>query len=132
MSWWCQWQLLPQLQFFFSLPPSSFGSADYEKKAWKLWTEGKALELVDPIIEHSFSVPEVLRCIQVGLLCVQQSPGDRPTMSMVVSMLDSDSEVLQQPKQPGFVAESTASETEISSSRREFLANKLTSTLQAR
>ncbi|KAK3023714.1 hypothetical protein RJ639_042724 [Escallonia herrerae] len=105
---------------------------DSGKLAWKLWTEGKALELVDPIIEHSFSVPEVLRCIQVGLLCVQQNPGDRPTMSTVVLMLDSDSEVLQQPKQPGFVAESSASETEISSSRREFLAKKLTSTLEAR
>ena len=48
------------------------------------------------------SAPELLselhRCIQIGLLCVQQSPGDRPAMSAVLSMLTSKDSVLEQPK----------------------------------
>ncbi|GKV15814.1 hypothetical protein SLEP1_g26563 [Rubroshorea leprosula] len=44
---------------------------------------------------------EVLRCIHVGLLCVQQRPEDRPDMLSVVLMLRGDS-ALPEPKQPGF------------------------------
>ncbi|KAI9071340.1 hypothetical protein K1719_046699 [Acacia pycnantha] len=52
--------------------------------AWNQWKEGKALELIDPSISDSYSPPEVLRCIQVGLLCVQERAEDRPAMSTVV------------------------------------------------
>ncbi|XP_057764685.1 G-type lectin S-receptor-like serine/threonine-protein kinase At4g27290 [Salvia miltiorrhiza] len=69
--------------------------------AWKLWTEGNPREFVDASIRNRESAA-VLRCIQVGLLCVQQRPEDRPTMSNVVVMLDSEHSVLDQPKQPGF------------------------------
>ena len=44
---------------------------------------------------------EVLRCIHVSLLCVQQHPEDRPNMSSVVLMLGSETEI-PEPKQPGF------------------------------
>jgi len=44
---------------------------------------------------------EVIRCIHVGLLCVQQRPEDRPDMSAVVLMLNGD-KLLPQPKVPGF------------------------------
>ncbi|XP_059639395.1 G-type lectin S-receptor-like serine/threonine-protein kinase At4g27290 [Cornus florida] len=70
--------------------------------AWKLWDEEKASELIDPLMEDLFPMSEVLRCMQVGLLCVQQRPEDRPTMSSVLLMLDSESAMLPQPKQPGF------------------------------
>ncbi|KAI8531521.1 hypothetical protein RHMOL_Rhmol11G0142700 [Rhododendron molle] len=73
--------------------------------AWGLWIDGKASELIDPVIEGSFSMSKVLRCIQIGLLCVQKCPEDRPTMSSVVSMLISDTVALPQPKQPGFYIE---------------------------
>uniref|UniRef100_A0A6N2N9X0 non-specific serine/threonine protein kinase n=2 Tax=Salix viminalis TaxID=40686 RepID=A0A6N2N9X0_SALVM len=55
--------------------------------AWKLWVEERALELVENMPDRPYSVPDVLRCIHVGLLCVQQKPGDRPNMSSVVLML---------------------------------------------
>ena len=42
-----------------------------------------------------------MRCIHVSLLCVQQHPTDRPTMSSVILMLGSDNELIE-PKQPGF------------------------------
>lgn len=37
----------------------------------------------------------------MGLLCVQQKPGDRPDMSSVIPMLNGD-KLLPQPKAPGF------------------------------
>nr|GEU39226.1 G-type lectin S-receptor-like serine/threonine-protein kinase At4g27290 [Tanacetum cinerariifolium] len=72
--------------------------------AWKLYVEGKALELVDESFSTSCDKFEVMRSIHVGLLCVQHSPNDRPDMAMAVMMLSSDGE-LPQPKRPGFYTE---------------------------
>ena len=52
-----------------------------------LWNNGRALEVKDVRLEDSFIESQVLRCIQVGLLCVQMLPEDRPEMSSVVFML---------------------------------------------
>ncbi|KAJ0103552.1 hypothetical protein Patl1_04483 [Pistacia atlantica] len=71
-------------------------------QAWKLWNEGKPLELVDPFLGKSCNLSEVTRCIHISLLCVQQHPEDRPSMSSVVLMLGSEI-ALPQPKQPGFL-----------------------------
>ena len=58
------------------------------------------------VLGDSCILSEVLRCIHVGLLCVQQRPEDRPSMSSVVLMLSSDNS-LPNPRQPGFVAGKT-------------------------
>ncbi|KAJ8470228.1 hypothetical protein OPV22_024571 [Ensete ventricosum] len=71
---------------------------------WSLWREGKGLDLVDETIGDSYPKEEVLRCMKIGLLCVQERPEDRPTMLAVLLMLGSDSPLLSQPRQPGFVA----------------------------
>ncbi|KAK4477564.1 hypothetical protein RD792_016796 [Penstemon davidsonii] len=55
--------------------------------AWKLWKEGNILHLVDESIEGAFSEEEALRCIQVGLLCTQEDPHQRPNISSVLNML---------------------------------------------
>ncbi|GLT64179.1 hypothetical protein SLA2020_366870 [Shorea laevis] len=68
--------------------------------AWRLWKEGRPLELVDACLGESHSLSEVLRCIHVSLLCVQQRAEDRPSMSSVVLMLSSES-ALPQPKETG-------------------------------
>ncbi|KAJ6885597.1 hypothetical protein NC651_026279 [Populus alba x Populus x berolinensis] len=70
--------------------------------AWKLWSDGQGLELMDPMLEKSSMATEVLRCIHIGLLCVQEDPADRPTMSSVLHMLASDTITLPIPKQPAF------------------------------
>ncbi|KAL5840468.1 hypothetical protein ACOSQ4_013076 [Xanthoceras sorbifolium] len=70
--------------------------------AWKLWCEGEALELMDPVVMHSCDAVELMNCIHIGLLCVQEDPTNRPTMSSVVVMLASDSIQLPQPTQPAF------------------------------
>ncbi|XP_011097955.1 G-type lectin S-receptor-like serine/threonine-protein kinase At4g27290 [Sesamum indicum] len=72
--------------------------------AWTLYKEGRQLELVDSCLGDSFYFSEVVRSIHVGLLCVQQNPEDRPTMSSVVLMLGNEG-VFPEAKQPGFFTE---------------------------
>ncbi|KAK3430690.1 hypothetical protein EUGRSUZ_E02447 [Eucalyptus grandis] len=55
----------------------------HKNNAWKLWSEGRALELIDQLINESCDEIEVLKCVHVGLLCVQEDPADQPTMSLV-------------------------------------------------
>ncbi|KAJ9705873.1 hypothetical protein PVL29_003802 [Vitis rotundifolia] len=71
-------------------------------QAWWLWNEGKELELVDSLLTESCPAEEILRCVHIGLLCVQEDPADRPTMSSVVVLLESKSVSLREPKQPAF------------------------------
>ncbi|XP_065621838.1 G-type lectin S-receptor-like serine/threonine-protein kinase RKS1 [Quercus suber] len=69
---------------------------------WELWREDRALDIVDSSIKESCVFYEVLRCIQVGLLCVQEEEVDRPTMLAVHLMLSSE-RTLPSPKQPAFI-----------------------------
>ncbi|CAI0389389.1 unnamed protein product [Linum tenue] len=70
---------------------------------WDLWRAGRALEIADSsTMGESYSADQMMRCIQVGLLCVQESPTDRPTMSNVVSMLG-NATTLPSPKEPAFI-----------------------------
>ncbi|KAE8733198.1 UDP-3-O-acylglucosamine N-acyltransferase-like [Hibiscus syriacus] len=70
--------------------------------AWGLWKDGKELELIDRCLLESCSIPEIKRCIHIGLLCVQEDPTDRPTMSDVVVVLGSHTITLPEPKKPAF------------------------------
>ncbi|GLT52421.1 hypothetical protein SLA2020_261040 [Shorea laevis] len=70
--------------------------------AWDLWTSGRPLELMDPGLRDISSANEMLRYINVGLLCVQECATDRPTMSSVVSMLNNELTILPSPKEPAF------------------------------
>ncbi|KAK4759198.1 hypothetical protein SAY87_022329 [Trapa incisa] len=70
--------------------------------AWNLWKEGNGMELLDPSVGVSYSSQEVLRCIHVGLLCVQEHAEDRPVMSNVVLMLGSETTSMPHPRNPGF------------------------------
>ena len=71
-------------------------------QTWKLWCNGEALELMDPVLKQSCMAAELLKCIHIGLLCVQEDPADRPNMSSVAVMLASDTVSLPQPTQPAF------------------------------
>ena len=68
---------------------------------WRLWKNGNVLECVDPmLIESSSPIEEILRCIHIGLLCVQEDPADRPTMSTVIRLLRNESLSRPEPRQP--------------------------------
>lgn len=60
------------------------------------------MEVMDPVLEESFVEIEVTRCIQVGLLCVQNNSDERPIMSRVVCMLENENLNLPEPGEPGF------------------------------
>ncbi|EEF51886.1 conserved hypothetical protein [Ricinus communis] len=46
---------------------------------------------------------DIMRCMHIGLLCVQENAADRSTTASVVLMLSSHSLSLQQPSQPAFL-----------------------------
>ncbi|GMY37162.1 G-type lectin S-receptor-like serine/threonine-protein kinase At1g11330 [Fagus crenata] len=70
--------------------------------AWKLWNADNIVALIDPMISEPCFEIEILRCVHVGLLCVQEFAKDRPTISVVISMLKSEIVDLPHPKQPAF------------------------------
>ncbi|KAL5707821.1 non-specific serine/threonine protein kinase [Ranunculus cassubicifolius] len=74
--------------------------------AWKEWGDGNAEELLDPTIREDYSKDEVMKCIQMGLLCVQKDTGKRPTMAAVVIMLNNYYFTLPAPSKPAFFPES--------------------------
>ncbi|CAM6105500.1 unnamed protein product [Calypogeia fissa] len=53
----------------------------------KLYSKGMLLDVLEPELIDNCVVTEVLRVINIGLLCVQHDSGRRPSMSEVVTML---------------------------------------------
>jgi hypothetical protein len=43
---------------------------------------------------------KAVRCIHIGLLCIQDDPAQRPTVSTVILMLNSISEQFAEPSEP--------------------------------
>ena len=60
-----------------------------------------------------------MRCVNVGLLCVQEDPSDRPTMAVAVEMLSSETTTMTVPKEPTFDVKIDLSSTASSSSKPE-------------
>ncbi|THF99877.1 hypothetical protein TEA_021107 [Camellia sinensis var. sinensis] len=105
------------------------GHVNSIKKACRLYKEDRSLELIDEALWDSCYINEVLRSIHVGLLCVQQCPEDRPSMSSVVLMLGSEG-ALPWAKQPAFFTERNVLEAGCSSSKDATAsANEITITL---
>ncbi|PRQ30470.1 putative protein kinase RLK-Pelle-DLSV family [Rosa chinensis] len=48
--------------------------------AWRLWKVGTWIELMDPTLGDSCNRNQFLRCVHVGLLCVEENGEDRPTL----------------------------------------------------
>ncbi|KAE8782212.1 Cysteine-rich receptor-like protein kinase 10 [Hordeum vulgare] len=72
--------------------------------SWNMWKEGKTEELADSSLMDTYSPDEVLLCIHVGLMCVQENPDDRPLMSTVVFVLENGSITLPAPNRPAYFA----------------------------
>ncbi|CAN6804523.1 unnamed protein product [Brassica oleracea] len=79
---------------------------------WRQWNENQRLGILDTAVDSSsptFRPREILRCLQIGLLCVQEHVEDRPMMSSVVLMLGSEAVFIPQPKRPGYCVASGSS-----------------------
>ncbi|KAL8479577.1 hypothetical protein ACS0TY_026465 [Phlomoides rotata] len=83
------------------------GHSNLTGYVWKLWEEGNLVTSIDPKISSPSNEAEVVRCINIGLLCVQESPQYRPSVSAVLSMLSSEIIKLPEPKQPAFTMKSS-------------------------
>jgi hypothetical protein len=58
--------------------------------------------LADPTLGGQRPENEILKCIHIGLLCVQEAVADRPTMSQIVMMLNGNTMTSPTPSRPGF------------------------------
>ncbi|CAI9088781.1 OLC1v1023205C1 [Oldenlandia corymbosa var. corymbosa] len=72
------------------------------ERVWTLYEKGELLQLVDMDLEDDFDVDEASRYLKVGILCTQDEPKKRPTMSTVVQLLsgvlDLDDKQLSKPR----------------------------------
>ncbi|GER54305.1 serine/threonine-protein kinase [Striga asiatica] len=100
--------------------------------AWMLYKQRRPLELVNDYQSETCDSSEVLKLIEVGLLCVQKYPEDRPSMSLVVFMLENDV-VLPEAKEPGFFTERDAFADDLSISTSGISTNEISlTTFEAR
>ncbi|KAL3644273.1 hypothetical protein CASFOL_012205 [Castilleja foliolosa] len=70
--------------------------------AWRLWSEDNGLGFADESIASSGFEADIVRCIQIGLLCAQEFPEDRPSIQTVLSMLSREIVDMPAPEQPVF------------------------------
>ncbi|XP_044389053.1 putative cysteine-rich receptor-like protein kinase 20 isoform X2 [Triticum aestivum] len=74
---------------------------DLVRDAWHMWMDQRLHELVDLLLGDGYEVAEITKCAQVALLCAQEDPAERSTMTDVAAMLNSESTSLPMvPKQP--------------------------------
>lgn len=72
---------------------------EYLSQAWRNWRAGTTESIVDPAISDG-SRNEIMRCIHIGMLCVQENSAERPTMASVEVMLNSYSVTFPLPSPP--------------------------------
>ncbi|XP_019440301.1 PREDICTED: G-type lectin S-receptor-like serine/threonine-protein kinase At1g11300 isoform X1 [Lupinus angustifolius] len=70
---------------------------------WKLWNEDNIISAIDQSICDPMHEKDIVRCVHIGLLCVQEGARHRPNMATVISMLNSEIVNLPPPKQPAFI-----------------------------
>ncbi|CAN0924193.1 G-type lectin S-receptor-like serine/threonine-protein kinase RKS1 [Linum grandiflorum] len=67
---------------------------------WELWKAELVGDIVDPSLQVSTST---LRCIHIGLSCLEEDRVERPDMQAVVVMLNSETTPLPPLKRPAFI-----------------------------
>lgn len=95
------------LEIITGTKSSSFFDQDDQEDlphfVWKNWKNGSAMEVIDPTLMVEMTAcfkDEVMRCINIGLLCVQEEVDARPSMASVLNMLNNYSITLPSPKRP--------------------------------
>ncbi|KAL5081060.1 hypothetical protein RYX36_009481 [Vicia faba] len=69
---------------------------------WRQWMDQTPFNILDPNLKEDYSKSEVIKCIQIGLLCVQHDPDARPSIVTIASYLSSYSIELPAPHEPAF------------------------------
>lgn len=71
-------------------------------QSWKLWNKDNVLDLIDLRISSPSSLENIMRCIHMGLLRVQEHLVNRPSISTVPSTLSCEIFDLLVPQNPEF------------------------------
>ncbi|MCO5597765.1 hypothetical protein L7F22_051847 [Adiantum nelumboides] len=71
--------------------------------AWEKYGDEKVLDLVDERLGAAFSPEEAIRVLHVALLCTQENPKQRPTMSLITLWLSGHSGIREIPIRPTFL-----------------------------
>ncbi|KAJ1276927.1 hypothetical protein BS78_05G254200 [Paspalum vaginatum] len=84
---------------------SGYDHAFLNKRVWGLWRAGKLDKFVylPPGDKSETERMEILRCIQIALLCVEEDPENRPAMQDVVHMLSCQNFALPKPQRPAYL-----------------------------
>ncbi|XP_057950095.1 cysteine-rich receptor-like protein kinase 2 [Malania oleifera] len=82
------------------------------EQVWQHFQQHTAEEVFDPNLmlqdlPGSYTTNEILRVVQIGLLCIQETPSLRPTMSKALHMLRNKKDELPTPMKPPFMGEET-------------------------
>ncbi|KAL8218913.1 hypothetical protein R6Q57_022286 [Mikania cordata] len=85
--------------------------------AWRHFQQGTVEVIIDPnLMFHTYHnlnlKKEAIKVMHVGLLCTQEDPSLRPTISMALKMLVKDDEPLPTPSTPPFVGDIEINEFE--------------------
>ncbi|RZB43803.1 Cysteine-rich receptor-like protein kinase 26 [Glycine soja] len=80
--------------------------------AWRNWKNGTATNIVDPSLNDG-SQNEIMRCIHIALLCVQENVAKRPTMASIALMFNGNSLTLPVPSEPAFGVDSKSTNKSI-------------------
>ncbi|CAI0467909.1 unnamed protein product [Linum tenue] len=101
--------------------------------AWRSWDESRGVDMADETVAESSKPSEVSRCVNVGLLCVQDHASDRPTMASVLSMLSGETS-LPRPTKPTYTFQNKTANPAIfnaqsSSSAEKWSINDLTESI---
>ncbi|CAO2819802.1 unnamed protein product [Amaranthus hypochondriacus] len=72
---------------------------------WRCWKEGRSKDFIDSTLNATYSKGEITKCIHLALLCVQEDMKERPSMSTIVLMLNSNFGVgaMSMPTPPAFM-----------------------------
>ncbi|XP_040378033.1 putative receptor-like protein kinase At4g00960 isoform X2 [Oryza brachyantha] len=84
---------------------------------WDHWSKGTPSEAMDEWLQRQAPVIEVLKCLHLGLLCIQENPVDRPTMLKVLIMLHGDASSFESLSRPAFIYPSSGIDSSRSCSR---------------
>ncbi|KAI3728324.1 hypothetical protein L6452_16958 [Arctium lappa] len=86
-------------------------------QVWKHFKEGTVEEVFDPnmMLSDDTVKKEVEKVVHIGLLCTQEVPSLRPTMSMALQMLSKNIQPLPFPSNPAFLPKSNGQPNEFGS-----------------
>ncbi|KAI3995066.1 hypothetical protein MKX01_020838 [Papaver californicum] len=81
------------------------GEQDLLERTWGLYERAELVMLVDTAMDGDFDAEEACKFLKISLLCTQDSPKLRPSMSTVVKMLTGEVAVNDDITKPGLISD---------------------------